>query len=113
MPAETDQLVLAAHRRLVGADSKLPDPAEAIGLYHEAALKGSGEAANRLAVIAAIGVGRPADWGEALDWLAEAARLGDLPAQQQIALLTQHIPSDPKAANWKGLRGSINIDELL
>jgi prolyl 4-hydroxylase len=113
MSAETDQLVLAAHRRLVGADGKLPDPAEAIELYHQAALKGSGEAANRLAVIAAIGVGRPADWGEALDWLAEAARLGDLPAQQQIALLTQHIPPDPKAANWKGLRGSINIDELL
>jgi prolyl 4-hydroxylase len=109
----TDELVLAAHRRLVGADGRLPDPAEAIGLYHQAALKGSGQAANRLAVIAAIGVGRAASWAEALDWLAEAARLGDLSAQQQIALLTQHVPPDPKTANWKGLRATIDVNRLL
>ncbi|HEV7689928.1 MAG TPA: 2OG-Fe(II) oxygenase [Hyphomonadaceae bacterium] len=113
MTVEADQLVLAANRRLIGADGRLPDPAEASGLYHQAALKGSGRAANRLAVVAAMGVGRPADWREALDWLAEAAKLGDVPAQQQIALLSEHVPSDPKVANWKGLRGSIDIDRLL
>ena len=92
MAAATDQLVLAAHKRLVGADGKLPNPAEAIGLYGQAAMQGSGLAANRLGVIAAIGVGRKPDWKEALDWLAAAAQLGDLSAQQQISLLTQHVP---------------------
>ncbi|MGV9005695.1 MAG: 2OG-Fe(II) oxygenase [Brevundimonas sp.] len=48
---------------------------------------GDGAAAHRLAVMAAMGLGRPQDWTAALDLLDRASALGFAPATAQIALL--------------------------
>ena len=107
------ELTLQAHRLLVGADRRTPEPDAALKLYEQAAAQGSGQAANRLAVLSAIGVAREANWKHALDWLATAAMLGEVTAQQQIALLAGHVPAEPSKANWQGLRAGIDIDALL
>lgn len=107
------ELTLQAHRLLVGDRGRAPEPEAALKLYEQAAAKGSGQAANRLAVLSAIGVAKEANWKQALDWLATAAMLGEAAAQQQIALLVGHVPADPSKANWRGLRGGIDIDTLL
>lgn len=53
-----------------------------------AADDGDAEAANRLAVLAAMGLGRPHDWSAALERLGRAAELGHATAGQQLALLS-------------------------
>jgi prolyl 4-hydroxylase len=107
------ELTLQAHHLLVGANGRTPEPEAALNFYEQAAAQGSGQAANRLAVLSAIGVAREANWRQALDWLATAAMLGDAAAQQQVALLAGHVPADPVHANWRGLRAGIDIDALL
>lgn len=52
-----------------------------------AARAGDGDAAHRLAVLTAMGLGVPQDWARALDLLAEAGRNGFAPAREQFALL--------------------------
>jgi TPR repeat protein len=49
--------------------------------------EGSGAAAERLAVLAALGVARPSDWVEAINLLVMAAERGHRPAQGQLAVL--------------------------
>lgn len=52
-----------------------------------AADAGDPEAAHRLAVLAAMGLGLPQDWPLAIERLAQAARLGHATAGSQLALL--------------------------
>jgi prolyl 4-hydroxylase len=113
MTTSGKELTEQARKLLVGARGQLPEPEAALKLYEQAAAQGSGQAANRLAVLSAIGVAQEPNWNRALDWLATAAMLGDVTAQQQIALLAGHVPADPSKANWRGLRTSIDVDALL
>ncbi len=53
-----------------------------------AAGAGDPDAAHRLAVLAAIGLGMPQDWREALERLSQAAALGHATAGRQLALLS-------------------------
>ncbi|RZJ42251.1 MAG: 2OG-Fe(II) oxygenase [Brevundimonas sp.] len=52
-----------------------------------AAAAGDGEAAHRLAVLTAVGLGVPHDWLRALALLEQAARSGFAPAEAELALL--------------------------
>ncbi len=63
-----------------------PDSNDPIALA-EAAGSGDAEAAHRLAVLAAMGLGLPQDWRVALERLAQAAALGHPTASRQLALL--------------------------
>lgn len=56
-----------------------------------AANGGDGEAAHRLAVLSAMGLALPHDWGAALARLEQAARLGFAPAVAQRNLLSPDI----------------------
>jgi prolyl 4-hydroxylase len=64
----------------------MPDPHHPDALA-AAADAGDREAAHRLAVLAAMGLGLPQDWRMALQRLAQAATLGHATAARQLALL--------------------------
>jgi hypothetical protein len=111
----SDVRVAAADRILSGADGA-PDPETAGRLYGEAAEAGSGAAAERLAVLTAMGVARPADFGKALELLAQSADLGHRPAQKQLALLAGRkdlMARTPKAPIWRKLGAGIDVATLL
>jgi prolyl 4-hydroxylase len=107
---------LVANRLLVGNAGIGADPVAAIKLYEEAAAGGSGAAASRLAVLAAVGVARDPDWGEALDRLTDAAELGDALAQQQLAVIAGHdyerLP-EGGGTRWHNMRVGIDLKKLL
>lgn len=110
-----DAAVLAADRVLTGADG-VPDPEAAWRLYEAAWAAGSGEAAERLAVMTAVGVARTADFGVALDYLARAADLGYRPAQKQLAMFADRkdlMARTPKAPIWRKVRAEIDLNRLL
>ena len=107
---------LAANRLLVGDAGFGADPVAATRLYEEAAAGGSGAAAVRLAVLAAVGVAREASWGEALDRLTDAAELGDASAQKQLAVIAGHdherLP-EGGGARWHNMRVGIDLRQIL
>jgi prolyl 4-hydroxylase len=109
-----DPRVIAANDVLVGGQGRPSDPAKGIGLLLEAMSQGSGAAAERLAVLAALGVARPSDWIEAINLLVRAAELGHRPAQGQLAVLAgaTAIPSGG-ADLWKTVARSIDLKAHL
>jgi hypothetical protein len=110
-----DPRVEAADRVLLGIEVQ-GDPVEAWRLYEAAAADGSGLAAERLAVMQAVGVARPADFGAALDQLARAADLGQRHAQKQLALFADRkdlTTRAPKAPIWGKVRAEIDVAKLL
>jgi prolyl 4-hydroxylase len=116
MNAALGQQVGAADRILVGAEGVSAEPEAATRLYEEAAAAGSGAAARRLAVLAAVGVARPASWSEALDRLGDAAELGDRAAQKQLAILADDEDAairTSSGARWRRLREGIDLKTLL
>ncbi len=111
----SDPAVAAADRVLMGDDTQA-SPESARILYEAAAAAGSGLALERLAVLAAVGVARKADFGEALDLLARAADLGHRPAQKQLVILSGRkdlATRTPRAPIWGKVRAEIDLDRLL
>lgn len=110
---------MEADQTLLGSADTPPDPARAAGLYETAAARGSGSAASRLAMIAAVGVGRAPDWREALDRLLEAALLGERGARRQLAVLAgageARVVSGEAGSPglWRRLRNGLDIAALL
>lgn len=108
-----------ADRLLVGDETLDADPLAAADLYRRAAAGGYGAAAARAAMLAAVGVGRPANWEEALDLLLQGAELGDRSARRQLALIAGHVgdrfasgdTSSP--ALWRKVRAAIDIEAVL
>ncbi|HEV7479267.1 MAG TPA: 2OG-Fe(II) oxygenase [Roseiarcus sp.] len=99
---------------LVGGDMHEAQPEAAIRLYTQAVDAGSGPAAARLAVLAAMGVARPANWEEALDRLVQAAEFSDRNAQRQLMVLADREDALPTSSlAWKKLRGDIDLERLL
>jgi prolyl 4-hydroxylase len=106
--------VSEADRLLVGDETSEGRPAAAIELYTQAAGAGSGLAALRLGVLAAMGVGGPSNWVSALDWLVRAAELSEPSAQRQLMALAERDGAPPSGgAAWTTLRGEIELDRLL
>ena len=64
----------------------------------EAVARQHAGAARLAATIAAVGYGRPRDWGAALDWLVVAAEAGDAAARAQLLLL-----ADAERGDWRAL----------
>ena len=109
-----DPRVAAASDTLVGGQGRSSDPAKGIGMLLSAMGQGSGAAAERLAVLAAIGVARPPDWIEAVNLLVRASELGYRPAQGQLAVLAgaQSVP-DGGPDLWKTLARRIDLKAHL
>jgi len=64
-----------------------------------AAEAGDGDAAHRLAVLTAMGLGLPQDWRLALERLRQAAALGHATAGRQLALISGRDAPDEHRAN--------------
>ena len=111
-----DARIRAIDRVLVGANGVGAAPEEATQLYTEAMAGGSGAAAAKLAVLAAVGVARPSNWSEAFDRLADAAELGNRSAQKQLATLADRddlATRTGSAALWRSVRKEIDLGKLL
>src|SRR5690349_11573335 len=110
-----DTLLATADGVLTGQDGDA-DPQAASALYEAAVDAGSGAAAERLAVMAAMGIARNADVGLALDRLARAGKLGHSGAQIQRALLSGRsdlMSRAPQAAIWAKVRADIDVAAML
>lgn len=70
--------------RLVGARGAPHDPARGAEFIHRAASKGQADAAAYASVLAAMGIGRPQDWDDAMAGLAMAAARGHVRSQQAL-----------------------------
>ncbi|MEZ6031267.1 MAG: 2OG-Fe(II) oxygenase [Hyphomonadaceae bacterium] len=105
----------AANAVLIGAEDRPGDPAEAIRMLLDAMARGSGAAAERLAVIAAIGVARPSNWIEAINLLVRSAELGHRPARGQLMVLAGHdeLPVSSGPDLWKSLARQIDLKTLF
>lgn len=109
---EPDPHASAATHVLVGGQRRPADPAKAIPMLLEAMAAGSGAAAERLAVLAAIGVARPSNWVESINLLVRSAELGHRPAQGQLAVLAGLLTlAPPRESNefWKSLAQRIDL----
>jgi predicted 2-oxoglutarate/Fe(II)-dependent dioxygenase YbiX len=114
--SQPDPRVVEADGVLMGSGEAPADPLAAAGLYAAAADAGSGQAAERLAVMAAIGVARAQDWSLALDRLGQAAELGWRPAQRQLAVLGDRkdlAGRTPSGSIWRKVRAEIDMGALL
>lgn len=106
-------------RILVGDLTQEADPVRAGELYRQAAAGGSGAAAARAAMLAAVGVGRPADWGEALDLLLLGAELGDRSSRRQLAVIAgrseERLLSGQASGSalWRRVRAELDIEAAL
>lgn len=90
---------------------------EAIELIEAAADAGVAAALERRAVFQCSGVGRPADWGKALDSLQQAAELGSACAARQLILLAddqfEATAPPPSDGGWNLVRTRIPIERRL
>jgi len=114
--ANFDAHVQEADRVLVGTAEMDPNCEAAAMLYRLAAQQGSGRAAERLAMLTAIGVGGEPHWPDALDWLARAAQLGDTNAQRQMVVLAPQpraVAREGARNVWLRLRNEIEIRHLF
>ncbi|HRP12132.1 MAG TPA: 2OG-Fe(II) oxygenase [Terricaulis sp.] len=114
-----DEALKEAARLLLGDARAAPQPGAAYQLYVRLAAQGCAAAALRAAVLAAQGIGCVADWRAALDFLTQAALLGDRGARRQLAVLANR--KEARIANgeassdavWRGVRAGIDVDALL
>jgi hypothetical protein len=93
----------------------VPDWDRATELIDTAATAGHAGAIERRALLEWMGVGRDANWNQALDSLATAAERGSQSAARQLILLTEDrfAPADsaePPRGDWAELRSRVAID---
>ncbi len=86
-----------------------PDPADPRALA-QAAEAGDSDAAHRLAVLSAMGLGLPQDWRAALERLTQAAELGHPTAGRQLVLLSDLVVLEGR---WKHVADGIDIAAWL
>lgn len=72
-------------------------PQEGARLVQRAADAGDTSAMQLMAVLTALGVGRPRNWHEALGYVSKAAAAGDERARGQLAVLGDEASFDPAA----------------
>ena len=102
--------------------SARPPPPEdvrrGVALLEAAAVGGHAGAAERAALLDALGVVRPASWDRCLDQLQTAAELGSVTAQCQLLLLADNSsdpspPAECKPGFWSDVRSSVVIEKRL
>lgn len=107
-----DPRLAEANGVLIGVDGRPGNAPTASTMYRALVAQGVGAAAERLAVLAAVGVARAANWQEAIGWLVKAADLGHRPSQQQIAVLAGEEAATVEGS-WLPLARRIDMKALL
>lgn len=106
-PGEDD---FAAAMAILGARASAAEAARAEALLVQASNQRHGAAANRLALIRALGVTSPPDWEVALDALASGAEYGDRECREQLHLLAAPDQmSAPDVQDWAALRAKVDV----
>jgi prolyl 4-hydroxylase len=112
-----DPRLAAVNRVLTGEGGQPANPVAATTMYRQLLGQGVGAAAERLAVLAAVGVSRSANWQEAVGWLVKGADLGDASCRKQIGVLAGQEPADQEDPHvegaWLQLARSIDMKWLL
>jgi len=85
-------------------------PVDGAGLLSDATVRGSGEAAAMISVLAGGGIHGPQSWQVALDYLQRSAELGWAPAQSQLRALAGSAPNAGEPRPWERLRRRIDLD---
>jgi len=104
---------------LLSATPPPPDDVRrGVELLEAAAAGGHAGAAERAALLDAMGVVRPASWDRCLDQLQAAAELGSVTAQCQLLLLADSSsepvpPTDPEPIFWAEVRRRVMIEQRL
>ena len=114
--ASEDSRVAMATDVLIGGPDRPADPVAAIQMLLDAMAAGSGWAAERLAVLAAVGVARPSNWAEAVNLLIRSAELGHRPAQGQLCVLAgeTRLPSGGGGPGlWRTVAQKIDLKAHL
>jgi prolyl 4-hydroxylase len=101
--------------RLLTGDRAPRLPAEGLSFLSDAADRGAGGAAARMAAITALGLVAPPDWLTARDWLCKAAGKGWPQAQRQLLALCDDRELAARASAspgplWKQLAAAIDLD---
>jgi prolyl 4-hydroxylase len=107
-----DPRLAAANCVLTGGGGQPANPVAAATMYRQLLGVGVSSAAGRLAVLAAAGVSRSANWQEAVGWLVKGADLGDLDCQGQIRVLAGQEDAQVEGS-WLQLARSIALKGLL
>ena len=90
------------------------DPARGAALIERAAEAGDAEGAWLAATLAASGLWRRRNWGQALDFLAHAAALGHGAARSSLRILARGPdPGGSREGDWDRLRQAVDIDAWL
>lgn len=104
--------------RLLEAPPPAMDAAAAAAMLLEAARRGAGEAALRLAVLKALGLGAPEDWEGALGLVKEAAQRGHPGARRQVRFLAalnaepgSRTAARPARPAITAIKNSLSADE--
>jgi prolyl 4-hydroxylase len=113
---DVEALTQLGKRLLVGDEVPLL-PQKGAGFLIEAANRGGAEAAARLAVLAAAGVGVQQSWNDALGLLIAAAERGWQPAQAQLLALTESTNQLPPSTgcsvneqtSWPQLGATVDL----
>lgn len=104
-------------KRLLTGDRAPALPAQGVSLLVEAYERGGGEAAVRLAVLAALGAYIEPSIDRAIALLGRSAERGWVPAQQQLGVLSiehEHCTvAAPSAADWPKLARGIDVQFWL
>ncbi len=108
-----DPLVAEANRVLISTGGSAANPARGLPMLRAAVQQGSGGAAERLAVMAAMGVGQPADWAAAMNWLVKGAELGHQRSREQLAVLVGLDNAPVDISSWPEFARRIDLKGLL
>ena len=112
--APTDDAEFAQAESSLAAADSFETFEQAVALIEGLSRRGHAGGSATLATLEAVGAGRPRDWGKALDYLVEAARLGSDAAGAQLRLLASvSSHGDDLADDWSHLRAQISIERLL
>ena len=109
----------AAAMELLSREPPSPDDVvRGVSLLESASAGGHPQAAERCALIEAMGVVRPQSWDRCLDYLQAAAERGSAAAQGQLLLLADNsrdpdLSDDAGGDRWSAVRGRISIAELI
>ncbi len=106
---------LALGTKLLTGDGVAPDTKHGAALIEQACSNGSGDAANLLATMEAMGAGRPQSWERAFDRLLLAAEFGHEGARAQLLLLNRDpsISAEPRDEGlWKRIRDRLDLAAL-
>ncbi len=100
---DSDQIV----RLMAGGTD---DVLRGISLIEAAAARNDPAALERRALLEAVGCGRQPSWDNALNSLANAAKLGSKSAQDQLRILAR---VNRESEDWNAIRSGIKIDEVI